>query len=110
MLSVVPPKPNLLFNMAFTFRSLATWGTRSTPAQFSLGLSRFSVGGTIWSRIANMQNMDSTAPAPPSKWQMADLVEDMERLRSEENTSELQSLMRNSYAVVCLKKKKTIST
>src|SRR3546814_18818454 len=66
--------------MAFTFRSLATWGTRSTPAQFSLGLSRFSVGGTIWSRIANMQNMDSTAPAPPSKWPMADLVEDMERL------------------------------
>src|SRR3546814_4551551 len=26
--------------------------------------------------------------------------------RSEENTSELQSLMRNSYAVFCLKKKK----
>src|SRR3546814_6405819 len=29
-------------------------------------------------------------------------------LRSEEHTSELQSLMRSSYAVVCLKKKKTI--
>src|SRR3546814_2367186 len=27
------------------------------------------------------------------------------RLRSEEHTSELQSLMRNSYAVFCLKKK-----
>src|SRR3546814_6423850 len=27
-------------------------------------------------------------------------------LRSEEQTSELQSIMRNSYAVVCLKKKK----
>src|SRR3546814_5763522 len=27
--------------------------------------------------------------------------------RSEEHTSELQSLMRNSYAVLCLKKKKT---
>src|SRR3546814_9662476 len=27
-------------------------------------------------------------------------------LRSEEHTSELQSLMRNSYAVLCLKKKK----
>src|SRR3546814_8184504 len=26
-------------------------------------------------------------------------------MRSEENTSELQSLMRNSYAVLCLKKK-----
>src|SRR3546814_329072 len=29
--------------------------------------------------------------------------------RSEEHTSELQSLMRNSYAVFCLKKKKTIN-
>src|SRR3546814_3466391 len=28
-----------------------------------------------------------------------------EHLRSEEHTSELQSLMRNSYAVFCLKKK-----
>src|SRR3546814_3640789 len=30
--------------------------------------------------------------------------------RSEEHTSELQSLMRNSYAVFCLKKKKTNTT
>src|SRR3546814_3544040 len=29
--------------------------------------------------------------------------------RSEEHTSELQSLMRSSYAVFCLKKKKTVS-
>src|SRR3546814_1783981 len=31
----------------------------------------------------------------------------LSRLRSEEHTSELQSLMRISYAVFCLKKKKT---
>src|SRR3546814_7208340 len=31
------------------------------------------------------------------------------RSRSEEHTSELQSLMRISYAVFCLKKKKTIT-
>src|SRR3546814_4847727 len=31
-------------------------------------------------------------------------------LRSEEHTSELQSLMRNSYAVFCLKKKNTLSS
>src|SRR3546814_7393076 len=30
----------------------------------------------------------------------------MEKIRSEEHTSELQSLMRISYAVFCLKKKK----
>src|SRR3546814_1347959 len=33
-----------------------------------------------------------------------------EQERSEENTSELQSLMRISYAVFCLKKKKTTTT
>src|SRR3546814_4646323 len=32
---------------------------------------------------------------------------DLESQRSEEHTSELQSLMRISYAVFCLKKKKT---
>src|SRR3546814_8068988 len=31
----------------------------------------------------------------------------LDDVRSEEHTSELQSLMRNSYAVFCLKKKKT---
>src|SRR3546814_6827392 len=31
---------------------------------------------------------------------------DVQKLRSEEHTSELQSLMRISYAVFCLKKKK----
>src|SRR3546814_1381225 len=33
-------------------------------------------------------------------------VEEIVHIRSEEHTSELQSLMRNSYAVFCLKKKK----
>src|SRR3546814_5986544 len=33
-----------------------------------------------------------------------------QRDRSEEHTSELQSLMRNSYAVFCLKKKKNNTT
>src|SRR3546814_8848949 len=33
-------------------------------------------------------------------------LEEYERMRSEEHTSELQSLMRISYAVFCLKKKK----
>src|SRR3546814_3075935 len=36
----------------------------------------------------------------------AHLVAHRERFRSEEHTSELQSLMRISYAVFCLKKKK----
>src|SRR3546814_8528265 len=34
------------------------------------------------------------------------IVDAADDMRSEEHTSELQSLMRNSYAVFCLKKKK----
>src|SRR3546814_3430428 len=37
----------------------------------------------------------------------ASMIERRRRFRSEEHTSELQSLMRTSYAVFCLKKKKT---
>src|SRR3546814_3068881 len=37
-------------------------------------------------------------------------LERLERRRSEEHTSELQSLMRISYAVLCLKKKKNANT
>src|SRR3546814_8723383 len=38
---------------------------------------------------------------------VVNMVQKGERERSEEHTSELQSLMRISYAVFCLKKKKT---
>src|SRR3546814_10803924 len=40
---------------------------------------------------------------PPEKIAAAKII--VEKLRSEEHTSELQSLMRISYAVFCLKKK-----
>src|SRR3546814_8803437 len=40
----------------------------------------------------------------------AELAAQFPFLRSEEHTSELQSLMRISYAVFCLKKKKTTDT
>src|SRR3546814_5462645 len=58
-------------------------------------------------------------PGSPLDWrawpvariqQAQDSVEVGEVLRSEEHTSELQSLMRISYAVFCLKKKHVIST
>src|SRR3546814_4004986 len=44
--------------------------------------------------------MRGMAPAPPA------LLAGPTIVRSEEHTSELQSLMRTSYAVFCLKKKK----
>src|SRR3546814_1660839 len=50
--------------------------------------------------LMDAQRDGHTLPA----WQPA-LWEGSSALRSEEHTSELQSLMRNSYAVFCLKKK-----
>src|SRR3546814_1017545 len=44
------------------------------------------------------------------EWQLADMiVESTPGIRSEEHTSELQSLMRISYAVFCLKKKNKLT-
>src|SRR3546814_5148296 len=41
----------------------------------------------------------------PASLQSAHMVVQQDKMRSEEHTSELQSLMRISYAVFCLKKK-----
>src|SRR3546814_2922962 len=42
----------------------------------------------------------------PTRYEQLDTLRDVFGFRSEEHTSELQSLMRISYAVFCLKKKK----
>src|SRR3546814_3445416 len=50
-------------------------------------------------------------PAGRSRWRAATSIHGIRHgLRSEEHTSELQSLMRISYAVFCLKKKKQTHT
>src|SRR3546814_12129538 len=46
-------------------------------------------------------------PTIRRRWSSAASILPMVMGRSEEHTSELQSLMRNSYDVFCLKKKKT---
>src|SRR3546814_5889927 len=51
--------------------------------------------------VTNCRNQAMQAPATPAN-------KDPAKNRSEEHTSELQSLMRISYAVFCLKKKKII--
>src|SRR3546814_3296589 len=55
---------------------------------------------------ANPQYFDAEI-APPTAAPSADGTPATSPIRSEEHTSELQSLMRISYAVFCLKKKKT---
>src|SRR3546814_7764509 len=57
------------------------------------------------SRLTNEGTLVLTAQR--FRTQEANRQDARERLRSEEHTSELQSLLRISYAVFCLKKKKT---
>src|SRR3546814_5997462 len=52
---------------------------------------------------------DRTQPLVGGELQFVSILQDDVR-RSEEHTSELQSLMRISYAVFCLKKKNNIQT
>src|SRR3546814_3931067 len=51
----------------------------------------------------------ASATRQPRPWPRVAVVEGTADRRSEEHTSELQSLMRISYAVFCLKKKKTVT-
>src|SRR3546814_1814861 len=75
-------------------------------------------GGALQVRRARAEGADDLHQAPgarqadarrPQRGRDAELVGEGQGdlLRSEEHTSELQSLMRISYAVFCLKKKKT---
>src|SRR3546814_5023231 len=64
----------------------------------------FSMIGDPFADLATMRMRDSYEPTGDS---IANLIRHYEAVRSEEHTSELQSLMRISYAVFCLKKKKT---
>src|SRR3546814_2358409 len=55
-------------------------------------------------RVADLHGIECLVP---SRIATQDVASQRFGLRSEEHTSELQSLMRISYAVFCLKKKKT---
>src|SRR3546814_9449390 len=60
--------------------------------------------------LAFKQNLADLNVRAPSRWSVAtdhiaDMIAFAGQIRSEEHTSELQSLMRISYAVFCLKKK-----
>src|SRR3546814_3936765 len=96
-----PPRStrtDTLFPYTTLFRSLQAAGRSSTRASrrgaFGRLLARGGLPGACEERRHDRQLLARSArrPAP----------------RSEEHTSELQSLMRISYAVFCLKKKKTI--
>src|SRR3546814_7678367 len=56
--------------------------------------------------VATLLAESSECHSAPIIFVTAAYKDDLNRLRSEEHTSELQSLLRISYAVFCLKKKK----
>src|SRR3546814_8123052 len=60
----------------------------------------------LWPDVVTLR--DAVEPCVDTSHQehLGGVVADGQRIRSEEHTSELQSLMRISYAVFCLKKKK----
>src|SRR3546814_4859731 len=81
------------------------------PARLSA--SPLRIGSTVghwWPRTSGARDVrDLTLRSqtdPIESGRLSTLVKDQELVRSEEHTSELQSLMRISYAVFCLKKKK----
>src|SRR3546814_14390628 len=71
------------------------------------GLSTVTVFGSL-NFVAARAGTGTTPPILKCPWQMGMDTAQLKRFtrRSEEHTSELQSLMRISYAVFCLKKKK----
>src|SRR3546814_5992525 len=72
-------------------------GPNPWPLSFSYGRAMQSAALKLWSQdlVKNYAGAQDTVFARAR-----------DNGRSEEHTSELQSLMRNSYAVFCLKKKK----
>src|SRR3546814_5382402 len=64
----------------------------------------------IWSAASTCSRRALNCSTPPHPCGGCRIRDEIKRSRSEEHTSELQSLMRISYAVFCLKKKKQTTT
>src|SRR3546814_2263674 len=68
------------------------------------------IGAEGQPRQASPRPSSAATPEQPFSWSKQPFQPPMSAGRSEEHTSELQSLMRISYAVFCLKKKTKINT
>src|SRR3546814_3237920 len=93
-------KPNLTPARMFTMRTL---GGRETRVMFA-SLTR-ARAMRVMRTARRLRSLPSTNPETAASLRFRGGT-----ARSEEHTSELQSLMRISYAVFCLKKKKQHST
>src|SRR3546814_10515001 len=84
--------------------SLADYIAAMQPGQEAI----YTISGDDPASLAKSPQLEGFAAKGVEVLLMSDAVDDF--WRSEEHTSELQSLMRISYAVFCLKKKKTETT
>src|SRR3546814_7863049 len=96
-----------LFRAQRSRRAHRNTDQRERPA----GGGREQQAGAHDAQQARADETPDERAAPIEGQQFARLgIAEIEHMRSEEHTSELQSLMRISYAVFCLKKKNTCIT
>src|SRR3546814_9398841 len=95
------PRTDTLFPYTTLFRSVNRYDPVK-PRDLARWLDYVGMSENEFDRVADTFR-------DPRVWRMEDgaWVRDVLETRSEEHTSELQSLMRISYAVFCLKKKRT---
>src|SRR3546814_4981301 len=100
-----PPRStrtDTLFPYTTLFRSPFAGGGALRSRRDGDGYRRRDQGGDSRHRVDQLHFRPLFTVTPGPTWGLAQEAAD----RSEEHTSELQSLMRISYAVFCLKKKK----
>src|SRR3546814_1888249 len=93
------------FEMARTFRTLMQ--SIASPV-LSTSLYFVVFGAAIGSRVGAIDGISYGAFIIPGLVMLSLLTESISNGRSEEHTSELQSLLRISYAVFCLKQKNQV--
>src|SRR3546814_9594459 len=98
-LDVMPwPVESDVFDEVHAYEVLEHLGSQGDFRSF------FAHFGEIYRALKDGGILFATVPAWDSVWAWADPSHRRVIARSEEHTSELQSLMRSSYAVFCLKK------
>src|SRR3546814_10493384 len=89
-------------NFSFSRRAMMLGGAQAAMGVVLAGrMAWLSIAENKHYQLLSESNRINNTVIPPRRGWIVD------RNRSEEHTSELQSLMRISYAVFCLKKKKT---
>src|SRR3546814_8091703 len=106
---------------------ISDWSSDVCSSDLAAALANAAIGAAAGAFIAPMLGTDgrllflalaliflaagmfwpTKQPDPLANWRLGPFLTSALGLRSEEHTSELQSLMRISYAVFCLKKKKS---